>query len=571
MNRRSLLVWLLLCLASLSAAAPLALILIPHVKAGPILPNADYHHAEWIRWPENQAPGRFNRLLSLTTGVDLQSEVADGNFRAAGNGWISTHGARLAERGYFSAREAHLGGLPVTILANPHGTVGAGLRLMGLADPGGIVIPQPYATPLPENGLVLYEAENWDDAIGLTKRAARSLIIEYPPDADDGWSRYWLYGDWPKQVPLSREIKVPGLIRSRDAATLLIRPSAFAWQASEIGRWGGAILWLEHGRDVTPGILGTCFALAAIVVAWAIAQVMNEDRGPFVSELLVAVGLSPAAMVLGGAMTYATGGLEAWLFWLILASLTLYALTLIVGLAVRRWWPDAHPLWPACVLGLTVFVLFDPLWSDLSPRFGHFDLDVSGAAVGAGIAYFAGAVAFAPGRGFGRALTLAALLWGITAHPWWVDSHSAFLILPAVALAASEGLLRPAALLLFVFLPTGLLRIFREGVAWNPLDLAAAAGSARSLNIWQHFAFAISEGWVGVLCLVAIGLLIGTRFLAYRLRKLLHLDPRLRTFPWLLASTVALATTEPLQLPALPVLVFGALIVLAYDGLRANA
>lgn len=568
--RRSLAVWFLLLLIRVAAAGPLALILIPHASAGPNLPSADYLHGEWIRWPENQGEGRFNRLLSLVTGVDLQGEVADGNFRAAGEGWLSTHASRLAERGYFTAREAYLGSLKAYVLLNSRGTVGAEMRLLGLEDPKKAVVPRPYDAPLPAEGLVLYEAKDWDHAIGLTKRVERSLIVEFPPDGQDGWSRYWLYGDWPKGMATAADVGVPGLVRAREAVSLLIRPTAFEWLPSNVGRWGGANRWLEYGRDVSPVVLCAWFCIAVLVVAWAVAQVMNEDRGPFVSELLVGLALSPAAIVFAGAMARA-GGLEAWPVWLTLASLVLYGLSLLVGWGARRWWPDAHPLWPACLLGVVVFSLFDPIWSDLSSRFGHFDVDVSGVAVGAGVAHLTGAIAFAPGRGFGRALGLAALLWGLTARPWWVDGHSAFLILPAVALAASEGLLRPAALLLFVFLPTGIWRVVRDGAAWNPLGLLANAGQARALNFWQHFAFGISEGWIGTFCLVALGLLLGTRFLAYRLHKLLHLDPRLRAFPWMLASVAALGLTEPLMLPAVPVLVFAVLVVLAYDGLRANA
>jgi hypothetical protein len=568
--RRGLLVWLLLLLIRPSVAAPQALILIPHASAGPNLPSADYLHGEWILWPEDQGEGRFNRLLSLVTGRDLQGEVADGNFRMAEEGWLSTHAARLAERGFFTAREAYLAGWPSYVLLNSSGTLGANMRLLGLEDPKRAVIPHPYAAPLPDHGLVVYEAKDWDHAIWLTKRVERSLIVEFPPDGKDRWSRYWLYGDWQKGTPIAADVGVPGLIRAREALALLTRPASFGWHPSNVGRWGGANRWLEYGRDVSPMVLCAWFCISAIIVTWAIAQVMNEDRGPFVSELVVGVALSPAAIVLGGAMARG-GGLEAWPVWLILSSLVLYGLSLLVGLGARRWWPDLHPLWPASLLGIAILTLFDPLWSDLSPRFGHFDLDVSGAAVGAAVGYLTGAIAFAPGRGFGRALAVAALLWGITARPWWVGGHSAFLVLPAAALAASEGLLRPAALLLFVFLPTGIWKIVRDGAAWNPLGLLANAGQARALNFWQHFAFGISEGWIGTFCLVGLGLLLGTRFLAYRLHKLLHLDPRLRAFPWMLASVAALGFTEPLMLPAVSVLVFAVLVVLAYDGLRANA
>jgi MFS family permease len=44
-------------------------------------------------------------------------------------------------------------------------------------------------------------------------------------------------------------------------------------------------------------VLAFWFSIAAFVVSWAIAQVMNEDRGPFISELLVLVALSPAIVV----------------------------------------------------------------------------------------------------------------------------------------------------------------------------------------------------------------------------------------------------------------------------------
>lgn len=578
MSLRSLLAWLLFLLAASVGAAPNALIFIQHDQSGANLPGTDLIHPEWIRWPTNQGDERNNRILAILTGVDMQGDVADAGFQPTANGRKPRNGRMLQARGVFKARGALLGNTPVTVLESPRGTISSSVLLFGMTGPESVVEPKRFDSPLPTEGIVVYEAhapnrtQAWDEAIAIAKRVGgRTLVVEYPPEGTKGWSRLWRYGEgWPRGVPTARDPGVPGLIRARDVFPLLQRPEAFLWEPSNVGRWGGPHQWLEHGHDVTPTVLAIWFGVAAIVISWAIAQVMNEDRGPFVSELLVMVALSPAALVLGGSFSR-VGGLEPWALWLTLSGLVLYALSLGARLAARYWWPDAHPLWGASVLGLTATVALDPLWSDLSHRFAQFDVDVPGMAVGSAIAYLAGAVAFAPGRWFGRGLVLCALLWGITARPWWVDGHAGFLVLPAVVLAAAEGLFRPALLLLLALLPTGIWRGVREGVAWSPGNLSLFADQAHAINLWLHFTYLFSSGWIATFVLVSIGLLIGTRFLAYRLHKLLRLDPRLRTFVWIIPAVVALGVTEPLVLPAFPVVVFAALIVLAYDGLRANA
>ncbi|RYG22889.1 hypothetical protein EON82_15775 [bacterium] len=452
------------------------------------------------------------------------------------------------------------------------------MLLFGLDGPKDAIETKAFDSALPTQGLVVFEAHAqnrmraWDYAMGIVKRVSgRSLVVEYPPEGTKGWSRFWKYGEgWPAGIPTSRSINVPGLVPARDVLTLLQKPQTFRWSPGDAGQWGGPNGWLEHGHGTTPIVLALWFFVAAFVVSWAVAQVMNEDRGPFVSEMLVLVALSPAALVLGGAFAR-MGGVGAWPLWLVLAELTLYLLAVVTRLATRVWWPDAHPLWGPSIVGLTTIVAFDPLWSDLSNRFGAIDADVPGAGVGAAVAYLAAGIAFAPGRWFGRGLVFCALIWGITARPWWVDGHAGLLVLPAVALVAAEGLFRPALLLLLALLPTGLWTAIREGVAWSPANLVLFADQIHALNLWQHFIGILSPGWLATLALVAFGLLIGTRFLAYRLHKLLRLDPRLRTFVWMIPAILALGVTEPLILPAFPVLVFAALIVLAYDGLRANA
>lgn len=545
-----------------------ALILIQHDQAGPNLPTPDYIHAEWILWP-NTEPGRNNRVLSLATGFDLRGEESDERFKPVPGGWVSGNGLSLEARGVFAARAAHLGPVETTVVQKEKGGLSPSLLLLALKEPSQTIQPQPFDGAFPNSGLVVYEAGKWDDAMAVAKRATgRTLIVEYPPAGNDGWSRYWLRGAWPPGVPTDKGLGVPGLIRARRAMAMLLRPNEFDWRPDQAGRWGGANRWLEHGRTTSTGVLLAWFLLATFVLAWALAQVMNEDRGPFVSELLVWVALSPAAIVLTGAAGR-LGGLEAWPIVLALTSVGLYGASLLLGLATRRL--EAHPLWASCAVGFLAMAFCDPLWSDFSGRFGPLDLDVPGEALGAFAAYLTGVIVLAPGRWPGRALVAALLLWGVTARPWWVDGHAAMLVVPAIALVAAEGRFRPIALLVLALLPTGIMRIVREGVVWNAGGLLASADESRAPNFWLNAVLLVSPAWIGGMIVLGAGLLVGNRFLAYRLRKLLRLDPRLRALPWATAAILALGVTEPLVLPAVPVLAFGALIALAYDGLRANA
>ena len=261
------------------------------------------------------------------------------------------------------------------------------------------------------------------------------------------------------------------------------------------------------------------------------------------------LALSPASLVLAGGMAR-LGGLEAWPLWIALATVLLYGITRLLSLALRQAIPEAHPLWPVCLAGVATLVLFDPLWSDLSGRFGRLDVEVPGVALGAFVAYLVGAAAFARGRWFGRALAFGTLVFGATTHPWWVDGHPGFLVLPAVAWIAAEGLLRPRLLLLIALLPTGLWRMAKEGVAWSPGDLILFADQTRATNLWRDAVFLISPQWIGTLLFLATLSLVGNRFLAYRLGRLLRHDPRLRALAWVTAATLALGVTEPLAFSA---------------------
>lgn len=566
---RALLVLATLLVSSFSPGQN-SLILIQHDQAGPNLPSPDYIHAEWIRWPADQgAPN--NRILALACGVDLRGELADTDFALADGGWIAKNEASLASRGFFGARRAYLGDVSTTVIEKAHGGVSRSLFLLALAREGQKAKTQPFDAPLPENGLALYEAKEWNDAMLVARRTpGRALIVEYPPAGSDGWSRYWLYGQagWPSGVPVESGLDVPGLVHARRTLALLLMPTEFSWRSNDTGRWGGANRWLEHGRDTSPVVLLLWFGGGVFVLAWALAQVMNEDRGPFVSELLVWVALSPAALLLTGAAGRA-GGLEAWPIVFALAASALYGASALLGILGRRL--DAHPLWAPSVTGLAVTAFCHPLWSDFSNRFGGLETAVPGDALGAFVAYLTAAAAFARGRWFGRAAVGAVLLWGVTTRPWWVDGHAALLILPAAGLVASEGLFRAPILALLALLPTGLLTIARDGFAWNQDGLIAVSGDEARFDLWRAMLLIGSPSWLGLTLTVALGLLIGNRFLAYRLRKLLRLDPRLRALPWTAAATLALSMTEPLAFPAVPLLTFAALLTLAYDGLRANA
>ena len=553
-----------------AAFAQNALVLIPHVKAQPVIPTADYFHEEWIRWPVDQA-GLNNRILSLACGVDLQAEGADMGFRLLpGGDRISRNGARLAARGFFEARRRYLGEVRTSAVLGENGTVSPSVLILALDSPETQIRPRRLPEVAGKGGLVVAEANSWDDVDRIARGVSgRTLVVEYPPDGTDGWSRYWKRGPWPVGAPTERNLGIPGLVRARRALALLVRPETFEWQTTDVGHWGGANRWLEHGHGIGEDVLLLWAVLGALVLAWAFAQVMNEDRGPFVSELLVLVALSPAALVLGGSLAR-FGGLEAWPIWLSLAWVALYGGVRLLNLLFRTTLPEAHPLLPVCLVGLLTLTLFDPLWSDLSGRFGRIDVDVSGPALGACLAYLTGSAAFARGRWFGRGLVLAALVYGVVAHPWWVAGHSAFVVLPAVAWAASEGLFRPPLLFVCALLPSGLWRMAHEGVVWGVGDLRAFADEARATNLWLDAAFLISPLWVGTLIFLATLGLVGNRFLAYRLGRLLRHDPRLRAIPWAAAATLALSVTEPLALPAAPVVGLGGLLVLAYDGLREN-
>lgn len=570
-----LLLGLLFSLISFGAfAAPNALIFISHDEAGPNLPTSDYFYSDWIRWPEETFPRRGNRMLSLLTGMDWQGEPGDVSFRSEDGGFRNLNAKSLSLRGYFEARERFLDGQRVTVVAGASGQVSPNALFLGLAGPDDLLFPSLIARPLPTDGLIVFEASKWTDATDLARRIApgRTMVIEYPPaPGQEGWSRYFLFGDWPKgKVPVETAIRVPGLIPARDLVRLLTKRSAFIWQRESAGVWGGANRWLEHGQVTGAAVLIGWFCLGAAALLVAFAQVMNEDRGPFTSNLLVQLALSPAVIVAAGALAR-HGGLEAWPIWLAVSWLFLAAATAALSYLNRAYPREHHPLWPVCIVGAVTLALFDPLWSDLSNRFVSVDRSVPDAATGAFIGYLAGVSAFSLNRWPGRIIALALLLWGLTARPWWVDGHPELLVLPGILWAANEGLLRWPVLIVLALLPTTLIRIWQGGFAWTPGGEVVDAFDVSAFDLSRYVSFLGSPVFLFSLLTVGLVVLFGNRFLIYRIRKILRGDPRLRVLAWAALATLALGIAEPTALGAGLIIAFGAAIAIAFDGLRANA
>ena len=566
-----LLALLLLALLPSLLLAQDALILIQHDKAGPNLPSADVIHGEWIRWPENQ-PNWNNRILALAGGVDLQGEAADMSLKPRRDGWIAYNGRRLRARGFFAARAAYLRGVPTTIVGNATPGVSSSVLFLGLDGPSRVVRIQPFGAPMPPFGLVVYEAVGWDDAIAVSRRVSgRSLIVEYPPAGDDGWSRYWLRGPWPPGVPTEADVEVPGLVRARRALALLLRPGEFRWRPGDPGAWGGPNRWLEHGRGDTPWVLGGWFALATFVIAWALAQVMNEDRGPFVSEMLALVALSPAALVLAGAAAR-VGGLEAWPVWLALAAVATYGRVAPrrarrpsrgAGRApaparLPRRLGDPRPPRPPLVRSL------ESLRRARPGRAGPRARGVRRLSRGRdGVRPGTGVRSGPRDRGDPLGRDGTALVDRRPLRPPHPAGRRAARLGRAVPPPDARRPRPPAD-----GAPPG---AARQGVAWNAGGLLAFADEGGSLDLRLSARLLGSPEWGGFLAFAATVALVGNRFLAYRLRRQSRLDPRLRVLPWTAAGALALGVTEPLALPIAPIVAFGALVALAYDGLRANA
>ncbi len=273
-------------------------------------------------------------------------------------------------------REQWLNGEPVYALSRPIGTANPNVLLMALGARANRINPLAYNGVWPNKGLLVFEAESWGEAEDVATRCGgRALVLQLPDPAKNIWDSFFLRGrGWPLvnagALPLDPSTGVAGLVRARNALTLLLHPTAFTWMGASASRRmssGDGFPDVRHGGLI---LLVTGMTLLACIIGFATYSIMIEQKAPVALTLLMTASLAPAGIMLLGVLER-NFGLDNVAGYVILVCLALgLALALTHGM-VRWLVKEPHPLLACAMVGLIACSVGDAKWSYFSGIFGY--------------------------------------------------------------------------------------------------------------------------------------------------------------------------------------------------------
>lgn len=561
------LTFIVLLLLSGIARCTDALVLISPERAAPIVDESRYIQGEWLLWPPEDRPSGSNRLLSLLTGMDWTGTKDELVFGLRDGKYLSLAIQELGRRGYFVARDQ--------VVQAPSFAVGSA---SGFARPAALFLAMDgrslQVTPLTLKdrwppGVAFAEAESWDEVAAIAGKAGgRVLVVEYPPQPDDRWSRYWLRGSgWGTRLPTFRDFDVPGLIPASQAGALLLHPNRFRWVENDAGNWGGANRWLTFIHHAGPLTFSVLSFLAGFLAGCTVYLISTEEHARLGGTSLKYLTLLPATVLLAGQATRWLGP-PAFVLALCVSFSILVLASQALGAFFKSTSPRANPMLALALVGLVATALSPPLWSLYSNVLGINPLPLSPEAVGSLFAYLVGVCAFVQRAGpivwLGRFLVLATLLWGVLLNPWWVAGQWPFAALPLVALFVGEGRFRLWTLPVFGLLPLADGRLLRHGVVWAPGNLYPSLTSRDSLNFARHAEFFMSFGFLVSFLVAGAMAVFVERYFFHEIRRTLLRDPRMMALFQAAAACAAMGLFQPLMLyPALFCAIGGGFLVLA--------
>jgi hypothetical protein len=578
---RSLLACLLLLLSSTIALSESSVVfLIRPERAGGTDRRIASLHEKWIAWPPAVGGGE-NRLLSIGTGVDWRIDPHSLAFRRddATGQWEGVRFEVLRESGYFTARSLWLRSLhgPRSRAAtSPSGGVSRNAMLLAFEDPWLPLSPQPFDDLVSEGEtLLFYEAHDWDEVSHLHRRlGARIMVLEYPPPVEGLPSRFWLYGDgWPEGIPLGRSA-VPGLLSAAEIVPVLLDPARVRWVGSEHLPAGSPFDWALLVRRSGPAFLIMLVLVVIYIFGCAVYCVTYEQQGRLAALLLRPVLLLPAWAIVTGGVARVIGP-EFWVPAMLLAALVLAFMLAAVGLLGRWIWVGAHPLLPIALVGATVLMAFDPVWSFFSNAFWGAAYRVSPHALGALIAYLVGVAAWSKGAGtlgvwIGRAVPAGALLGAVAGWDlWWRDAWPVLAAVVLAGAARSEGVPKGWSLLpLFVAVPEPVMRIWHHGLAIAPRNLHAAYAPPLAHNLGLYYDAASSPAFLLFAFLACVGLGAVGPFFWRQFRWTISLDHRLAPMLTAAAAGAVSALLWPEMVVGAVFLAVGAVAAVLFDAVR---
>ncbi len=586
---RLLWVWAILILM-LSPAVVLAepithhnnvLVLIQPALAGPDVHPEAYWKPEWVLWPPTLDVSQGGRLCSVASGANWVGETA---FLGSSN-----H-AELSHRGFFDLRSKLLGPIRTDVLLNSKG--GASSNALFLALNRDVAKVKPYWADeaWPTESLMVAEAASWDD-VHLFEKATtgRVLVVEYPPQAEIPWTRYWMMGQgWPEGsptiarsrpgladvavVPLSKGSIVPGLIQATQLIPLTMRPDEFRWASVGLANWPGANQLLSLNHTIGRWFCGFWMLLVALAVVWGTILVVNERTSRAMPMAFATVLISPAAVSFSGIL-HRNLGLTAWPVWCLVAFSALLASSGLLYLLQKKVLPKSHPLASLFFVGFLTMCLGNPVWGFLSPELGGRVWPVSPIAIAALFGYLLGFYACIYEYGswsvwVGRAVCLIPLAVTFISNPWWKADLFATCIIPLAAILIAERRVGWRQLSLGIVVSAGLLPWSHFHFGWAPAGLIFRGQDYGAINAYEYVEFLLSPSFF-VFVMFATGITIfGFRFFFRQMRNLRQLDLRRDA---LVYGTLAIAFAgvfHPIFFYSAMVLAVGAMSALLFDAVQ---
>jgi hypothetical protein len=540
-----------------------ALILISPESAGPNVPAAFENHLDWILWPAAYPANSKNGLLSLTTGLDWVGSSEFLQFRSIGSKqWWPIGGDQLAAIGYFKARSRFLKGWNTTLVADALGNSTDEALLLDVQSDKEAVRGISAGTIFGSNNLVVSNALSWDSAIGLSKICrGRCAIVEYPPPAETRWSRYWRVGrGWPpnNQIPLVREIGIPGLVPARELVNLLRDPASVRWVPAKM---------LPHETMqkiafVSPLILSCYIVSIFLSLTFVVMMVKRELSSDVLRVVLLGLLAFPALDVVSGSICSRIGQ-GAWLFVTPTIALILLATVALIetmlGSKIRG--VDLKIV-SISMFGVGALVLCGWNGSDFSGLFsgspGGVSFELAGAVGGYLVGCFSGCARF----GF-RALIVVLVTGGMSFLHWKSGANfSIGLLIPGIALAATTPI-NPFSMIVVAGIPLiGSPRV--DHLCWKPFGLLSSYRDLSGFNLSPYFSQIFSASMAVTICGFSILCLNSIGFANHHFQVRYRNSPLCRNLANAILLTLAMSLVAPLMLDCALSLALGLALVLSY-------
>ncbi|MCC7230202.1 MAG: hypothetical protein IT203_07390 [Fimbriimonadaceae bacterium] len=553
---RGVWVFLALLMTAMSRSADI-LILIPWEDAGPPVHSPGYKHPIWVLWPAAEGTG-LNRLMTLPSGIAWKEGPTTPDY--------------LQKIGFFRAMDAHLKKrVPVAVRGedgelDPYTDAATGFSssIRRVADRPTHLNSDEFAVA------TVRGIRAWDRKAKLVESSGgRAMVVEVPSLPGQMWSRLWLEGrGWPDGVPVVKKTGFPGIVDAASLTDLLERPEEARWVVWDGDRQSTPNAWLEFGHETAPMILVFLSVGVLYVIGASIYNILREVQSRVALGLLRLVILGPAAVVLSG-LPMSRGPIQSWPFWFFISWLGLLLTSLLLGWLAKKLFPDRHPLWTDCLVGLFTVAMASPAFTFVSPILGPRPVPFSPEQAGSLAAYAVGAFHLAPRYKGSEWVMGFVVLAALSAYPLLNHIEGRefrALTIAAILLASGHRAILTGVLAISMIWAIAFDHIPRWTYANN--DLFRSLESSRYINLYDYASFAASPTFIGFVTLIAVGVIVGDRFLRRQFRRALNFSPFPKAFGWASLGFLVVGLVAPIYLYAALITAMAGCLVVLFDAIR---